>query len=231
MSLFQTRTLICPHCSKPIAFDAVDSVNADRRPDLRAAILDGTFQRMDCPHCGARFRLDCDFTLLDIRRGQWIVAAPVARIGAWQAVEAEARDMFGRAYGDEAPPVAQDIGRRLKTRLVFGWPALREKLLVADLGLDDLALEACKAMAIRAGAPMPARAVSELRLFGGDEQSLLLAWERSYDGAPGDAVKLPRKLHDGIAADAQGAWASFLAPFEGALFVDLKRQLVRGKAA
>ena len=231
MSLFKTQTLECPSCGKPLSFETVHSVNADRRPDLRAAILDGSFQRMNCPQCDARFRLDCDFALVDMGRGQWIVAAPVARIASWEAVEAGARDMFARAYGDEAPAVAQELGRKLKPRIVFGWPALREKLLVADLGLDDLALEACKATAIRAGTPIPALAVAELRLIGGDAEALLLAWERSYDGATGEIMKLPRPLHDEIAADADGAWKSFRGDFDGALFVDLKRLLVRGRQA
>lgn len=231
MSLFKTQQLNCPSCARPLRFETVHSVNADRRPDLRVAILDGSFQRMNCPHCDARFRLDCDFTLLDIGRGQWIVAAPVARIAQWEALENEARDLFARAYGDAAGGVARELGRKLKPRVVFGWPALREKLLAADLGLDDIALEACKAAAIRSGVPMPGLAVAELRLIGGDAQDLLLAWERSYDGATAEVLKVPRALHDEIVADAGGGWAAFRAGFDAAFFVDLKRNLVPGRQA
>jgi len=231
MSLFKTTALDCPACARPLSFETVHSVNADRRPDLRAAILDGSFQRMKCPHCGASFRLDCDFTLLDIGRGQWIVAAPVAAIVHWQAREAQAREMFERAYGAQAPAVAREVGQGLRPRIVFGWPALREKLVVADLGLDDVALEAVKATVLRSSGTIPGRAVAELRLVAADGDQLLLAWQRSYDGAAGDVLSAPRALHDQIVADAAAGWAAFRAGFEGALFVDLKRELVRGRQA
>jgi hypothetical protein len=232
MSLFKETVLDCPSCARSLSFETVHSLNADRRPDLRAAILDSRFQRTSCPHCGARFRLDCDFTLLDVKRGQWIVAAPVAAIAGWEAQETAARAMFSRAYGSEAPDPAREIGAKLKPRVTFGWPALREKLLVADTGLDDVALEAVKATVLRASASIPGRAVSELRLVATDKQDLVLAWQRSYDGAAGPVFSLPRALHDKIAAREEGdGWDAFRAGFEGALFVDLKRELVKRRQA
>lgn len=229
MSLFRTGSIDCPACAKSLPFQTAYSINADRRPDLRAAILDGSLQRMDCPHCGARFRLDADFTVLDIARGQWLFAAPVARIAEWDEVEAQARALFGQAYGSAAPEIAQQLGAKLRPRIVFGWPALREKLLAADLKLDDVALEGVKATLLRHGGPIPALAVAELRLVGAQGDELLFEWLRSYDGAAGDALVVPRALHDEIAADAQGGWAEFRAGFADALFVDLKRQLLPRK--
>ena len=232
MSLFKETVLDCPSCARSLSFETVHSLNADRRPDLRAAILDSRFQRTSCPHCGARFRLDCDFTILDVKRGQWIVAAPVAAIADWEAQEAAARSMFARAYGSEAPDLAREIGAKLKPRITFGWPALREKLLVADLGLDDVALEAVKATVLRASASIPGRAVSELRLVTTDKQDLVLAWQRSYDGAAGPVLSVPRALHDRIAVREEGdGWDAFRAGFDGALFVDLKRELTPKRKA
>ncbi len=232
MSLFQETVIDCPSCARSLSFETVHSLNADRRPDLRAAILDSRFQRTNCPHCGAGFRLDCDFTVLDVKRGQWIVAAPVGAIADWEAREAAARAIFARAYGAEAPAIAREIGQRLKPRIVFGWPALREKLVVGDLGLDDVALEAVKATVLRNAASIPGRVVAELRLVAADKNDLLLAWQRSYDGAAGAVVSAPRALHDKIAAGAANdGWSAFRAGFEGSLFVDLKRELVRPRKA
>ena len=45
MSIFESTELACPACGAINAFEAVNSVNADRRADLRRAILDGSFQR------------------------------------------------------------------------------------------------------------------------------------------------------------------------------------------
>ena len=58
MSVFHTQTVHCPACATPVEFKLVFSVNADRRPDLRDAIVAGTFQRQPCPSCGTEFRVD-----------------------------------------------------------------------------------------------------------------------------------------------------------------------------
>lgn len=226
MSLFKTTTLDCPACGTALSFQTVYSVNADRRPDLRQAILDGTFQRMDCPQCGARFRLDPDFNLLDVKRRQWIVAAPVEGLLDWQPREEAARALFAKAYGAEAPDAARAIGAGLRARITFGWPALREKLLVAEHGLDDIAVEACKATVMRGVKGLPVAAEADLRLADVDGERLVFAWLRSYDGAEGDAVLLPRSEHDTIVADADGDWADFRRQFDDALFVDLGRVMV-----
>ena len=52
MSLFTAMKLKCPSCSEDLDFQAVLSVNIDRKPALRDQILGGTFQQEDCPHCG-----------------------------------------------------------------------------------------------------------------------------------------------------------------------------------
>ena len=83
MSLFRPIALACPRCHAEATFDAVGSVNADRRPDLRQAILTGQFQRKECPACGAGFRLDPAFVYNDQRRGQWIAAHGVSALGEW----------------------------------------------------------------------------------------------------------------------------------------------------
>ena len=56
MSVFHTETINCPACATPVEFKLVFSVNADRRPDLRDAIIAGTFQRQPCPSCGTAIR-------------------------------------------------------------------------------------------------------------------------------------------------------------------------------
>jgi hypothetical protein len=54
MSIFKTVELPCPTCATRVSFELVHSVNADRRPDLRQAVLDRSFQRA-VPACGLAF--------------------------------------------------------------------------------------------------------------------------------------------------------------------------------
>ena len=43
MSLFKETVIDCPSCARELSFETVHSLNADRRPDLRAEILNGSW--------------------------------------------------------------------------------------------------------------------------------------------------------------------------------------------
>jgi len=230
VSIFRKTTLACPACKAAAEFDEVHSVNADRRPDLRLAILDDTFQQQVCPSCGRQFRLDPAFNLMDIRYGQWIDAGPLSELKNWRAREEHARSLFNRAYGAEASELAQEIGAALTPRITFGWPALREKLLAAENQLDDAALELCKAVVMR-NSDSPVSAKSELRLIDVTEDELILAWMLSADESLGPTLRLSRALYEEVAADADGDWEELKEDFANALFVDLNRLMIAGEAS
>ena len=66
------------------------------------------------------------------------------KVTQWRAAEADAIGVFELAFGTRAPPPARQLGGGLVPRLVFGWPALVEKLRCEELGLDDVTLEMTK---------------------------------------------------------------------------------------
>ena len=230
MSLFKTIEIKCPACGVTTPFEAVHSVNADRRPDLRQEILANEFQRVQCGSCSAPFRLDPSFNYIDLERGQWIAALPVVELDNWKLREDAARQTFGLAWGEGAGEEAREIGAALRPRLTFGWPALREKLLAREHGLDDVALEACKAAAMRIKGDIPLAGDVDLRLVEAGSDRLMLSWIRSADNAMGEAFAVPRSLHDSIVADEAGEWKGFKLDFADALFVDLNRLLVKQPA-
>jgi len=144
MSLFSTRSITCEKCGNVYTMDEVGSINADRRPDLRQAILDDNFQDAVCPECGHSFRLEPLFTYLDVGRGQWLACYPARQMETYHNEEVAAQEMFDKSYGVDAPKAAQAIGGMLTPRITFGWPAAREKLLLHELGLDDVIVEMTK---------------------------------------------------------------------------------------
>ena len=225
MSIFRTTSQQCPACATTVDFEAVFSVNADRRPDLRADILDDSFQEQPCPNCGKAFRLDPEFNLLDTQRGQWIAAAPLNSMRHWKATEDQAKLLFDRAYGPEAAEVAQEIGSKLRPRVTFGWPALREKLLAHDHELDDVTLELCKAYIMRS-VDSPIAAESELRLLDVEGDQLSFGWLLSADGSLGPTMKVARSLYDQIAADADGDWEELREEVSAGYFVDINRLMM-----
>src|SRR6185369_543785 len=125
-----------------------------------------------------------------------------------------------------APAAARAIGKTVKPRITFGWPALREKLVVSELGLDDVVVEACKAAVMRGSRELPFNAETDLRLLNLNGDKLVMGWQRAADGTIGDMLGVPKKLYDAIAANEDGRWSSLRDEFEGQLFVDLNRMLV-----
>lgn len=228
MSRFETSQATCPVCGTTVKFDVVMSVNADRRPDLRAAILDESFQREPCPSCGTSFRVAPDLNYLDVGRGRWIAAHPPAVVAKWLEIEAQDRSIFDQAYGASAARPARELGAGLHARITFGWPGLREKLLAADLELDDVELELLKLAITRSVEDAPLRDDTELRLVAARGDELEFAWLILMTEQVIETLTVPWNAYAEIRADQ--AWMEFRARFADALYVDLNRFMVASDA-
>ncbi len=227
MSLFESVTLACPSCGEPVEFEAVGSVNAARRPDLREAIVSGAFQREDCPNCDTSFRLDPEMVYLDVGKGQWIAVYPLEALGDWAGREAQAQENFAFAYGEEAPGPAKDIGEDLSPRVAFGWSALREKLVCAEQGIDDEDLELTKIAIMRGLENPPLGDGTELRLIEVDAEQdvLVMAWILAQSEEVVEMMRVPRSLYDEI-ADDQEDWEPLRQSLSAGFFVDMQRLII-----
>jgi hypothetical protein len=225
MSMFRTMSVGCPACGAAVQFKVVISVNADRRPDLRAAIIDGSFQRQPCPKCSKPFRIDPEMTYIDVGRGQWIAAYPVAKLGQWKDLEAQGRASFAQAYGARAPEAARELGAGLKPRITFGWGGLREKLIVGEHQLDDVILELTKLAIVRTQDSSPLSNETELRLITVEGDKLVMAWIRAQTEQVVEGMKVPRQAYDDIAAH-EAHWQELKEELSAGLFVDMNRLLV-----
>lgn len=229
MSLFYPTTLPCPSCAEPVDFQACGSVAADRRPDIRDDIIRGTFQRGTCGKCGTVFRMDPNLVYLDVGRNQWIVAHPVSEVGNWEQLEQSARNVFAKSYGELASQDAQEIGRELVLRIVFGWAALREKLLLAENQLSDVNFELLKIALLRGMDEPPLSNDTEMRLteVDTDQDEIELASIVSQGEHLVETVRIPRELYDEIASDAD-QWQSLREEISAGYFVDIRRLIVTG---
>lgn len=227
MSIIENETLACPACGRELDFPVARSLLADRRPDLRAAVLDGSFQAGHCPHCGAHFRREPALNYVDIRRGQWLLVKPADALADWPALEAQALGIYELAYGSLAPPPAQEIGRAMAVRIAFGWPALREKLLAHDAGLDDVALECLKLKLVRTLDAPPLADTVELRLLSvdPDDGALRLGWIDADGERALETLTVPRAVYD-LAGAAPERYAELRAALTEGPFVDMNRLLI-----
>jgi hypothetical protein len=222
MSIFHIATIACPQCGKEASVQRSASVNADLRPDLRAAILDGSFQATDCAKCGTRLRLPPHLTFLELGRQTWIAVEPASQIEDWDAIENAIWSVYDRAFGSGAPPSVRDLAGNVRPRLVFGWPAFREKLIAADLGLDDITLELLKMSIMRRVDGPPLADETELRLTGEEDGKLQFVWFHQVSEEQLARLDVPRDAYDGIVADPD-TWAPLREKLEGVFLVDLRR--------
>ncbi len=220
MSIFRTVEIPCPSCQAAVAFELVHSVNAGRRADLRQAILDRTFQKQPCPSCGFAFRVEPEFTYMDMGRGQFFAVWPSEKVGQWAEQEKRSRKAFETAFGKAAPAEAQAIGRKLTPRAVFGWAGLSEKLVAAEAGIDDYQLEMAKMAVIRTSDALPGN--SELRLLGAEPEKLVLGWIRTGTEDLTEVVNVPRAVLSEIKPESE-SWKSVRQDLMAGPFVDYRR--------
>lgn len=225
MSVFHTETVNCPACATPVEFKLVFSVNADRRPDLRDAIVAGTFQRQACPSCSTEFRVDPEFTYMELRHGLYIGVWPVAKRGQWQSCAGKTAQTFEEGLGKGASPEAAKLGVGIEPRAVFGWPALVEKLIARQAGIDDRTLELAKVMALRHGSETPIPGQRELRLVEAGADDFVLAWVRPADSQVEKAMRVPRSLIAEIDAEPV-PWKALREEVGEGLVVDFQREML-----
>ena len=225
MSMFETQTVHCPACGTAATADLFYSVNADRRPDLRDAVIDGSFQRLTCANCQASFRIDPEFNYLDLGRGQWISVHAFSRLGDWAAVEAADQIAFDKAYGTAASAGARAIGDTLAVRIVFGWPAFREKLVAAENGLDDRELELLKMAILRTRDNEPLSNTVELRFVEKAPDGLVLTWVDATTDTAAETLLVPQRAYDQIEANVED-WGALRDELKQGPFVDMQRLMI-----
>lgn len=228
MSVFDSETVACPACAQPVAVELVHSVNAVRRPDLRASILDRSFQSVACPHCGVSFRIEPRFTYLDTARRQFFAALPASELADWKAGEARAQASYDMAFGPGTDGAALVEG--MHARCVFGWLGLNEKLIAAEHGIDDVELEMAKLATLRALGDLKLGADREFRLVGADDDELVVGWLRTSNEQIDGEYAVPRQILKDIEA-APDRWAALRADVSGGMFVDYRRKLFDAAAA
>ena len=145
MSTWTERELTCA-CGQVVKARVTIGAHVGRAPQVRTAILDRSFHRFACT-CGSVIAVDTQFEYFDLDRRQLVLVGATSDRAAWPAFEHRLRETVLRtlAWGS---PLTSDLVARLAPRVVFGVEALREKLILADAGLDDGLVECVKIRAI-----------------------------------------------------------------------------------
>jgi hypothetical protein len=147
MSTYADRELRCTGCGHVWTTPILTGIHSTRLPEVRAAILEGTFQVIACPGCGATARVEAVTVYTDFERGHYL-AVEMPAPEDWRATRGAAVKVFDDAFLF-GPPIAQEMVLHMRCRVVFGLRALREKLLIWDADLNDRVVESLKAAWLR----------------------------------------------------------------------------------
>lgn len=225
MSLYSPVNGPCPECEAPLLLRQYTSVNADRAPHLRDAIMDDSFGESACPSCGTRSRVAPELTYFDEALGLWVFVKPLDARRGWPTAEAETQGVWAQTFGPFAPGPMTELGTTLKARVVFGWAGLREKILCAQAGIDDVALEIVKLQLLASGSGDALSDETALRLAAVDEDTLEFVWLMGDCEVPLEGILAPRALLD-VIAEAPEVFAAAREELVGDFYVDMARAFI-----
>lgn len=133
MSQLRKENITCPHCHQEGEFDLWSSVNVDLNPELREKIFSEELFMYHCPHCGKVTGIPAGFLYHDMEHHFMLFF-----------------DFFKPDDYDYEPMELPDGGFGMNGnytfRGVFGLNRLKEKILILEKGLNDVAIERQKYM-------------------------------------------------------------------------------------
>ncbi len=116
------RKLVC-FCEHEFESEVADSVDLEKQPEARRAILDGDFQTIQCPGCGKA--LKPEFPVMVREPGRTLFFVPELDRSAY--------------YRGKLPYPVGEVDR-----VAIGYDELVEKLRIEEAGLDDRVVEVLK---------------------------------------------------------------------------------------
>lgn len=132
MSHFETQPVECKHCHKEGEMQVWDLVDVDSNPELREKILNGELFTFHCPHCGKETIVPHAVLYHDMEH----------KFAVLLTFKPDGFD-----YGPlDIPAPPDNMVEEYKFRVVFNWSDLKEKILILEQELNDIAIERFKYM-------------------------------------------------------------------------------------
>ena len=133
MSQLRKENITCPHCHQEGEFDYWSSVNVDLNPELREKIFSEELFMYHCPHCGKVTGIPAG-TLYHDMEHRFLLFFEFFKPDDYDYEPMELpEDAFGKL---------EDY----TIRSVYGLNRLKEKILILEKGLNDVAIERQKYM-------------------------------------------------------------------------------------
>lgn len=132
MSQLRKETIECPHCHAKGEFDLWTSVNVDLNPELKEKIFNEELFLYHCPNCGKITGIPAG-TLYHDMKHEFMIFFDFFKGADYDYKPMEIPDNFG-------------MQGNYTFRAVFGLNRFKEKIVILEHGLDDVAIEHQKYM-------------------------------------------------------------------------------------
>ena len=129
MSISDLKAVECPHCFGKNKIVFYSSVTPSSDESLRNSVLNDTLFKYNCIHCGYEARLSYPVLYNDVNRRFMICYIP---------------DCDKRAITDRVIELDRTRIAPIKKRIAPDYNTLKEKIIIFESGLDDMAVELTK---------------------------------------------------------------------------------------
>ncbi len=138
MSLQAKENIKCPHCAHESEYEYWRMINIDINPELREKINSGELWEWTCPHCGYEAMLPWETIYLDMEHKFMIFFDAFEPENGTKYDGVDIQSLVGEVDGME----------NYTFRAVYdlGLNSLREKILILENGLNDIAVERLRYM-------------------------------------------------------------------------------------
>lgn len=133
MSLIRRETIKCPHCHQESEFEFWNSVNIDLNPELKEKIFNGELFIFHCPFCGLKEIIPTGTIYHDMKNKFMLF---------FSFCENDNSDY--KSVNIEMPK--EMMNDNYTFRIVYGLNQLKEKIIILEQGLNDIAIERQKYM-------------------------------------------------------------------------------------
>jgi hypothetical protein len=143
MTLINNVDIKCPKCGTVFNAPYYQSVNVTLDPELKNKVLENSINIFECPNCKlSPIILPEPFAYHDMQRRLYLTLYPESSILKWPEYE-----LGTLLQNKKLQEVFKSQDKKIfdfKTRIVFGWAYLLEKIRIFDSDLDDCSIEMLK---------------------------------------------------------------------------------------
>lgn len=129
MSKTVVKEIPCPNCKAVVKSKIWTSVNTTQNPELRDKIMDESLFEWECPQCKYKNKLSYPLLYHDMEKGFMIYLVP--QVKQHNVIDKESAEIY---------PNLDIITKRLAENI----NVLKEKIMIFENGLDDMAIEVTK---------------------------------------------------------------------------------------